>query len=128
MIVSDAMVTDLITTWGRSPIDHRLDSRHAPGSIVADMAAERGGNCELTVPGEDVDIKGVLVMGPTNIPSTVPYHASQLYARNWITFWDHLPDASGNLRIHVGDEITRETLVTRGGEVVNERVIDAWKD
>ena len=68
MIVSDAMVTDLITTWGRSPIDHRLDSRHAPGSIVADMAAERGGNCELTVPGEDVDIRDVLVKGPDLTP------------------------------------------------------------
>ena len=58
----------------------------APGSVVVDLAAERGGNCELTRPGETVDYQGVSVLGPTNLPSEVPFTASQLYAKNIATF------------------------------------------
>ncbi len=58
-----------------------------PGSVIVDLAAERGGNCELTRPGEDVYAHGVHILGPLNVPSTVPYHASQMYARNLTTFF-----------------------------------------
>ncbi len=98
----------------------------APGSIVADMAAERGGNCALTVPGEEVDVDGVRILGPTNIPSMVPYHASQMYSRNLVTFLEHLTGEDGDLIVDESDEITKDTLVTWAGDVVNERVKEAW--
>jgi NAD(P) transhydrogenase subunit alpha len=93
----------------------------APGSVIVDVAAERGGNCELTRPGETVVAHGVTVLGPLNLAATVPYHASQLYARNVATFVAHLV-RDGQLAFDLADEITRETLVTRGGKVVHERV------
>ena len=96
----------------------------APGSVIVDVAAERGGNCELTRPGETVVEHGVVILGTLNLPSTVPYHASQMYARNIATFVRHLVK-DGELRVDLEDEITRETLVTRGGEVVHPRVREA---
>jgi NAD(P) transhydrogenase subunit alpha len=93
----------------------------APGSVVVDLAAERGGNCEATRPGETVAENGVRVLGPLNVPSTVPYHASQMYARNCATFLRHLIK-DGALNVDREDEITRETLVTWDGEVVHARV------
>jgi NAD(P) transhydrogenase subunit alpha len=92
-----------------------------PGSIIIDLAAERGGNCEATRPGETIVENGVIVLGPLNVPSTIPYHASQMYARNIATFVKHLLK-DGRPAMDMTDEITRETLVTRGGEVVHPRV------
>jgi NAD(P) transhydrogenase subunit alpha len=92
-----------------------------PGSVVVDVAAERGGNCELTQPGRTVVESGVTILGPLNLPSTVPYHASQMYARNVATFLKHLI-RDGVLTIDLEDEITRETLVTHQGEIVHPRV------
>jgi NAD(P) transhydrogenase subunit alpha len=91
-----------------------------PGSVIVDLAAERGGNCELTRADEIVVVHGVTILGPTNLPSTVPFHASQLYARNLATFLKHLMKDSA-LQIDADDEITRETLICRGGEVVHKR-------
>jgi NAD(P) transhydrogenase subunit alpha len=91
-----------------------------PGSVIVDLAAERGGNCELTRADEIVVVHGVTILGPTNLPSTVPFHASQLYARNLATFLKHLMK-DGALHIDADDEITRETLITRGGELVHRR-------
>ncbi len=93
----------------------------APGSVIVDIAAERGGNCELTKPGETVVERGVTIHGPLNLPSTVPYHASQMYAKNIATFLKYLIK-DGALPLPADDEIVRETLVTRGGEVVHPRV------
>jgi NAD(P) transhydrogenase subunit alpha len=95
-----------------------------PGSIVVDIAAERGGNCELTRPGESVVEGGVTIVGPLNLASTVPYHASQMYARNMGAFARHLIK-DGRLALDLEDEITRETLVARDGEVVHPRVREA---
>ena len=87
-----------------------------PGSVVVDLAAEAGGNCELTVPGEVVERDGVTIVGLTNLPSTMPYHASQLYARNVSALLQHLaPD--GELRLDWTDEITAGACVTRREEV-----------
>ena len=94
------------------------------GSVIVDIAAERGGNCELTRPGETVVEGGVTILGPLNLPATIPYHASQMYARNVATFLKHLI-RDGVLTIDPADEITRETLVTHGGEVVHARVREA---
>jgi NAD(P) transhydrogenase subunit alpha len=96
-------------------------SRMAPGSIIVDIAAERGGNCELTRPGETVEAGGVRILGPLNLPSAVPYHASQLYARNVANLVKYLV-RDGRLKLDRDDEIVRETLVTFDGEVVHPRV------
>ena len=93
----------------------------APGSVTVDLAAERGGNCELTRADEIVHAHGVTILGPTNLPATVPYHASQMYAKNITTFLAHLVK-DGAVRIDQNDEITRETLVTHGGAIVNPRI------
>ena len=95
--------------------------RMAPGSIVVDVAAERGGNCELTHPGEIVEEAGVRIFGQLNLPSTIPYHASQMYARNIATFLKYLIK-DGALTLDRTDEIVRETLVTYGSEVVHAKV------
>ena len=92
-----------------------------PGSVIVDLAAERGGNCELTRADQTVVVHGVTILGPSNLASTVPFHASQLYAKNLATFLKHLMK-DGALQIDAEDEITRETLITRGGEVVHARI------
>jgi NAD(P) transhydrogenase subunit alpha len=86
-----------------------------------DVAAERGGNCELTQPSQVVVEHDVTILGYINLASTVPYHASQMYARNVVSFLIHLTK-DRKIEINTEDEITRETLVTQGGEVVNARV------
>jgi NAD(P) transhydrogenase subunit alpha len=87
-----------------------------PGSVVVDLAAEAGGNCELTEPGEEVVREGVTLVGLTNLPSTMPFHASQLYARNVLALLQHLAP-EGNLALDWDDEITAGACVTREAEV-----------
>jgi NAD(P) transhydrogenase subunit alpha len=89
--------------------------------VIVDLAAERGGNCELTRADEVVIEQGVTILGPTNLPSTVPYHASQMYAKNITTFLLHLVK-DGKVSIDPADEITRDTLIADKGEVVNLRI------
>jgi NAD(P) transhydrogenase subunit alpha len=95
-----------------------------PGSVIVDLAAERGGNCELTRAGETVDEDGVTILGPTNLPATVPFHASQMYAKNVATFLLNMVK-EGKLNIDLEDEIVRGTLVTKDGEVVHQQVREA---
>jgi NAD(P) transhydrogenase subunit alpha len=105
-------------------ITREMAARMAPGSIIVDIAAERGGNCELTRPGEVVEadgLRGVRIFGPVNLPSTIPYHASQLYAKNIATFLKYLVK-DGQIVLNREDEIVRETLVTYAGDVVHPRV------
>jgi len=94
------------------------------GSVIVDLASERGGNCELTGHGKTVIEQGVSIIGPVNLPATVPYHSSQMYSRNITTFLLHLVKG-GKLNIDLEDEITRETLVAADGEVVHPRVRDS---
>ncbi len=93
------------------------------GSVLVDLAAERGGNCELTQPGKTITEGNVTILGPTNLPSEVPYHASQMYAKNITTFLLHLAK-DGQLNLDLTDEITRDTLVARDGNVVHRRVCE----
>jgi NAD(P) transhydrogenase subunit alpha len=95
-----------------------------PGSVVVDLAAERGGNCELTRAGEVVSHRGITILGPLNIPTSIPYHASQMYAKNVVTFLLHLLE-EGELKLDLEDEITAGTLITRNGEVVHPMVLEA---
>jgi NAD(P) transhydrogenase subunit alpha len=95
-----------------------------PGSVIVDLAAERGGNCELTRAGETVTAHGVTIIGPVNLPSHVPFHASQMYSSNITAFFTHMAK-EGRLQVDLADEIVRETLVARDGAVVHPRVLEA---
>jgi NAD(P) transhydrogenase subunit alpha len=127
---NDVVVTTALIPGKRAPIlvTREMVEAMAPGSVVVDLAAERGGNCELTVPDEVVSHRGVTIIGPSNPPALVPYHASQMYSKNITTFLLHLLGKDGakqpRLPLSTDDEITRETLLTHGGEVVHPRVRD----
>ena len=120
---SDVVITAAVVPGKKSPVlvTREMVHRMAPGSVIVDLAAERGGNCEVTRAGEVLDERGVMVIGYINLASTVPYHASQMYARNVTAFLLHL-FRDGKLHADPGDEIARETLVTQGGEIVNARL------
>jgi len=120
---SDVVVTAAVIPGKKSPalVTREMVAGMAPGSVIVDLAAERGGNCELTRPGEKIVEHGVTIIGWFNLASTVPYHASQMYARNVSSFLLHLV-REGKLRLDRDDEIVRDTLLTHGGEVVNARV------
>ena len=94
----------------------------APGSVIVDIAAERGGNCELTRAGETVVHHGITIVGPVNLPSQAPYHASQMYATNIVNLLKLMVNKEGVLKIDLNDEIIRETLVTHEGKVVHPKV------
>ena len=119
----DVLITTAAVPGKKAPIlvTREMVAGMAPGSVIVDIAAERGGNCELTQPGKTVVEGGVSIIGTLNIPSSIPFHASQMYSRNIATFLRHLVK-DGAVNIDQQDEITRETLVTHGGEVVNPRV------
>jgi NAD(P) transhydrogenase subunit alpha len=127
---SDVVITTALIPGKKAPtlLTTEMVEAMAPGSVIVDLAAERGGNCELTRPDEVVVHKGVTILGPSNPPSLVPYHASQMYSKNITTFLTHLLGKDGaqqaELPMNLDDEITRETLLTRGGEVVHPRVRD----
>ncbi len=93
----------------------------APGSVIVDLAAERGGNCELTAPGEEVEHHGVRILGYTDLPSRMSVHASQMWSRNMLNLLKHLT-SDGAFKFDLDDEITQGCLITHGGEVVQERV------
>lgn len=120
---SDVVITAAVIPGQKSPVlvTGEMVSRMAPGSVIVDLGSERGGNCELTKTGEVVIAHGVSIIGWINIAGRVPYHASQLYARNLSAFLLYLVQ-EGKLRLDTEDEIIRSTLVTRQGEIVNPRV------
>jgi NAD(P) transhydrogenase subunit alpha len=120
---SDVVITAAVVPGKKPPVLVTADMvrRMAPGSVIVDLASERGGNCELTKSGQRIVEYGVTIIGYINLASTVPYHASQMYAKNLTAFLLHL-GKGGKLEVKLDDEITRETLLTRGGEVVNARV------
>jgi NAD(P) transhydrogenase subunit alpha len=120
---SDVVISAAVIPGKKPPIlvTKEMVASMAPGSVIVDLAGERGGNCELTRPGEIVVEYGVTIIGWFNLASTVPYHASQMYARNVSAFLVHLVK-EGKLQLNMEDEIIRETMLTRGGEVVNARV------
>jgi NAD(P) transhydrogenase subunit alpha len=125
---SDVVITSAVIPGKKSPVLITADmvKGMAPGSVIVDLAAERGGNCELTRVGETIDVNGVTIIGARNLAGTVPYHASQMYARNITTFLTYMVK-EGKLPLNTQDEITRETMVTRGGEIVNQRVREFFK-
>ena len=125
---SDIAITAAVIPGKKSPvlITAEMVKGMAPGSVIVDLAAERGGNCELTRTGETVKVHGVTIIGAINLASSVPYHASQMYARNLTAYLTYMVK-DGKLQMNLQDEITRETLVTNGGEIVHARVRDFFK-
>jgi NAD(P) transhydrogenase subunit alpha len=124
---SDVVITAAVIPGKKSPVLVTGDmvKGMAPGSVLVDLASERGGNCELTQVGKQIIEYGVTIIGAINLASGVPYHASQMYSKNIATFLLHIVK-DGKLQLNMEDEITRETLVTRGGEIVNARVREAY--
>jgi len=122
---SDVVITAAVIPGKKSPVLITADmvKGMAMGSVIVDLASERGGNCELTRTGETVKEHGVIIIGAINLASSVPYHASQMYARNLTTFLLYMVK-EGKLQLNLQDEIIRETMITGGGEVVNARVRD----
>jgi NAD(P) transhydrogenase subunit alpha len=120
---SDVVITAAVVPGKKSPVlvTREMVRGMAPGSVIVDLAAERGGNCELTRAGEVVIVDGVTIIGKINLGSSVPYHASMMYARNITAFLSYIVK-QGKLELNLQDEIIHDTLVTLGGEVVNERV------
>src|SRR5450755_995364 len=119
----DVVITTAVIPGKKAPtlVTAEMVAGMAPGSVIVDLAAERGGNCELTHVGERAIEHGVTIIGWLNLASSVPYHASQMYARNLTTFLTLLVK-EGKLQLNLKDDIIRETLVTQGGEVVNPRL------
>jgi NAD(P) transhydrogenase subunit alpha len=123
---NDVVITTAAVPGKKAPIllTAEMVAAMAPGSVVVDVAAERGGNCALTRPGETVVAHGVTILGPANLPSDVPYHASQMFSKNVVTFLAHLVK-EGKFQLDLEDEITRETLVAQDSHVVNAQVREA---
>lgn len=120
---SDAVITTAAVPGKKAPVlvTEEMVKNMQPGSIILDLAAERGGNCELTQPNEIVEKHGVKILGPTNLAATIPFHASQMYSKN-ITSFLLLLVKDGKLHLNMEDEIVRDTLLTKDGEIANARV------
>jgi NAD(P) transhydrogenase subunit alpha len=122
---SDVVITAAVVRGKKSPVlvTKEMVAKMAPGSVIVDLASERGGNCELTRAGEKVVEHGVTLIGWFNLASMVPFHASQMYARNLSAFLLHIVK-DGKLRLDTNDEIIRDTLMTHQGAIVNAQVKD----
>jgi H+-translocating NAD(P) transhydrogenase subunit alpha len=120
----DVVITTAAVPGRKAPILITKEMAEAmqPGSVIIDIAAERGGNCELTQPGVTVVHNGVNIVGPVNLASRAPFHASQMYATNVVNLLKLMVNKEGVLNIDLNDDIIRETLVTHEGKVVNPRV------
>jgi NAD(P) transhydrogenase subunit alpha len=120
---ADVVIPTALVPGKRAPVliteDMVRDMR--AGSVIVDLAAEQGGNCAITEPGQDVTKHGVVILGPLNLPSTIPFHASQMYARTVMNFVSHLVK-DGQAKLDLDDELTRGPLVTRDGQIVHEMI------
>ena len=123
---TDVVITTAAVPGKRAPvlITGEMVAGMRPGAVIVDLAAEQGGNCELTAVGQTIARQGVTILGPANLPAGVSHHASQMYSKNISTFLLHLVD-DGQIKIDLEDEIIRHTLVARRGKVVNPRVCEA---
>ena len=122
---SDAVITTAAVQGKRAPILVTADMTASmkPGSIIIDMAAESGGNCELTKPGENVKVNGIMILGPLNLPSSIAYHSSQMYAKNLTNFVLNLT-VDGEININYTDPIIRDSIVTHKDTVVNPKICE----
>ncbi len=134
----DIVITTALVPGMKAPqlVDKDMVESMKPGSVIVDLAAESGGNCELTEAGETVEHKGVRIVGPMNLPSTMPIHASQLYSRNMYNLIGHITEDHSedkdekdlHLDLDFEDEITSETCIAHGGEIRHEPTIEALQE
>lgn len=120
---SDVVITTAVVPGKKAPllIPASMVQGMQPGSVIVDLAAERGGNCELTQPTKTVVVNGVSIIGQVNVASGVPFHASQMYAKNLLTFLQS-QTKEGKFLFDMNDQVTTDTLLTRGGQIVNKRI------
>ena len=121
---ADVVIPTALIPGKKAPIliNEEMVQSMAPGSVIVDLAAEMGGNCVLTEPGQTVVKHGVTILGPDNIPSTVPFHASQMFGKNIEKFLFHLAGDDG-LKMDMDDEITKGSLITCDGKIVQEMTL-----
>ncbi|MCS5629626.1 MAG: hypothetical protein NZ744_02265, partial [Pirellulaceae bacterium] len=121
---SDVVITTAAIPGRQSPLLILADAVSAmkPGSVIVDLAAERGGNCELTQADETVVVHNVTILGPTNLPSEIPNHASQMFGNNITKFLLHLVNDEGEVSLDLEDEIIQGCLVSHDGQVIHERI------
>lgn len=120
---SDVVITTAAIPGKQAPVlvTAEMVTKMPPGSVIVDLASERGGNCELTKADEAVQSHGVTILGPTNIVAGAPFHASQMYGKNVVTLLQHLIK-EGQIELDLSDEITQGVVMTKGGEIVHARV------
>jgi NAD(P) transhydrogenase subunit alpha len=120
---SDVVITTALVPGQQAPllITEQAVKAMRPGSVVVDLAAEKGGNCALTQPDQEVVVNGVTIVGHTNLPAEIPSHASQMYAKNLVTLLQHLI-RDGKVELDLEDEITRGALLSHGGQITNDAV------
>ncbi len=120
---SDVVITTALIPGRPAPILLTTETvgKMRPGSVIVDLAAEGGGNCELTCLGETIRHRGVVIIGPKNLAATVPFHASQMFSRNVGAFLSDLTK-EGRVELNMDDECVTGTLITHQGEIVHERV------
>ena len=127
---SDVVITTAAVPGRKAPIlvTEEMVKGMAPGSVIVDLAAERGGNCELTKPGEDVEVHGVTILGPCNVPSTLAFHASQMYSKNVFNFLVNMlskdRERKNEFDLEQEDDILAGTWMTRNGEVVHAAILE----
>jgi len=121
---SDVVITTAAIPGKKAPllVTAEMVKAMPAGSVIVDLAAERGGNCELTRPGETIRVEGVTILGPLNVPSDIPKHASQMYSNNLTSFLKLLVNKEGKLTLNLSDDIIQGTLVTHQGQVVHPLV------
>jgi proton-translocating NAD(P)+ transhydrogenase subunit alpha len=134
----DVVITTALVPGRKAPqlVDKEMVESMKPGSVIVDLAAESGGNCELTEAGETVEHEGVRIVGPINLPSTMPIHASQLYSRNMYNLIGHITEDRSedkdakdpHLDLDFEDEIIGETCIAYGGEIRHEPTREALQE
>ncbi|HWP37687.1 MAG TPA: hypothetical protein VNL18_09080, partial [Gemmatimonadales bacterium] len=123
----DVVISTALIPGRRAPvlITEEMVRTMRPGSVIVDLAADAGGNCELTKPGQQVEVHGIHILGPLNVAATMPTHASQMFSRNLTTFLQHIIK-DGALKLDYADEITAGTCITRDGTIVHEATRQAF--
>ena len=121
---SDVVITTAAIPGAKSPVlvTTSMVERMRPGSVIVDLAAERGGNCELTQADQRIEHRGVIILGPTDLPSQVAHDGSAMFSNNVTSLIKHLTGEEGAITLDVEDEITRDTLVARSGEILHPRM------
>jgi NAD(P) transhydrogenase subunit alpha len=132
LIASAITSADVVITTAQIPgrkapvlVTEAMVKAMRPGAVIVDLAAETGGNCELTRAGESVQANGVNILGPVNIASTIPMHASQMYSKNVVTLLSEFVDKDGQVKLDFANDVVGPATLTYGGEIKQEKVREA---